>query len=143
MDLDFAVLADGVSPRPDGKLDLYGAGFDTIFAASIPAQHARLFLVVRVLVSRHEAEHPHRLDIVLQAADGEELARAQGELGALEEEQRSQIPAGRQAGLAMVLAFENLVFPNYETYQLAIHWDGNEARAPIRLFVAPPPQPES
>jgi hypothetical protein len=50
VDLDFAVLADGVVARPDGKLDILGAGFDTIWASTVPAQHQRLVLAVRVLV---------------------------------------------------------------------------------------------
>lgn len=140
MDLDFAVLADGVSQRPDGKLDIYGAGFDTIYAPTVPAQHPRLVLAVRVLVSRHEAEHGHRLDVILQAADGAELARAQGSVEPLPEEQRAEIPAGRQAALGLILNFEGIVFQEHGSYQLAIHWDGNEARAPLRLFVTEPPQ---
>ena len=70
MDLDFALLADGVTRRQDGKLDIYGAGFDTIHSRAVPAQHARLVLVARILVSRHEAEHDHRLDVVLSGALG-------------------------------------------------------------------------
>jgi hypothetical protein len=139
MDLDFALIADGISLRQDGKLDIYGAGFDTIIAPSVPAQHPRLMLGVRVLISRHEAERPHDLDIFLQTADGEELARAQGQVSPLPEEQRSQLAAGRQMGVGLLLAFNNLVFPEYGSYQLVIHWDGNEARAPLRIFVEPPP----
>ena len=38
MDLDFAVLADAVVTRPVGKLDILGAGFDTVFARTgVPA----------------------------------------------------------------------------------------------------------
>jgi hypothetical protein len=81
VDLDFAVLADAVVARPDGKLDIMGAGFDTVFAPAGPAQHSRLVLAVRVLLSRHETEHEHRLDVVVQAADGAELARGTGPCG--------------------------------------------------------------
>lgn len=140
MNLDFALLADGVTERPDGKLDIYGAGFDTIYATAVPARHQRLVLAMRILVSRHEGEHPHRIDVVLQGADGADIARAGGELAPMEEEQREQIPAGRQAGLGLLLQFENIVFPDYGAYQLAIHWDGTEAREPLRLFVVEPPQ---
>lgn len=139
MDLDFALIADGISLRQDGKLDIYGAGFDTIIAPAVPAQHPRLMLGVRVLISRHEAERQHELDIFLQTADGEELARAQSQAPAVPEEQRRQLVAGRQIGIGLLLAFNNLVFPKYGSYQLVIHWDGNEARAPLRLFVEPPP----
>ncbi len=139
MDLDFAVVADGVSARQDGKLDIFGAGFDTIFAPGVPARHARLVLAVRVLLSRHEAEHQHRLDVILQAADGAEIGRARGEVEPLEDSVRQEIPAGRQVGLGLLLNFDNLVFPEFGAYQVAIHWDGNEARAPLRLFVVQTP----
>ncbi|MDP9293581.1 MAG: hypothetical protein M3O90_04005 [Actinomycetota bacterium] len=139
MDLDFAVLADGVTGRSDGKLDIYGAGFDTIFAPAVPALHPRLVLAVRILISQHEGEHDHRVDVVLQGADGVELARAHTELAPLPDDMRAAIEPGRQLGLGMLLNFENVIFPEYGSYQLAIHWDGNEARAPLRLFVLTPP----
>jgi hypothetical protein len=139
VDLDFAVLADGVTSRPDGKLDIFGAGFDTVWSSAVPARHARLALVVRVLLSRHETEHPHRLDVVIQAADGAELARARGDLEPLPDEARNQIPAGTQFGVGMVLNFDNVVFPAYGNHHVVVKWDGNEARPPLRLSVAPLP----
>lgn len=139
MDLDFAVLADAVMPRPDGKLDILGAGFDTVFAAGVPAQHARFVLAVRVLLSRHETETPHWLDVVIQATDGAVLSRGRADLDSLPEEARAQIPAGRQIGIGMVLNFENVVFPAYGNHQIVVQWDGNEARPPLRLSVVPLP----
>jgi hypothetical protein len=141
MDLDFAILADGVVLRPDGKMDIFGAAWDTIVASAVPAVHPQLTLAVRVLASRHEAEGPHDLTVVMQDADGAELARAHGEVGTLSPEQREAIPAGRQLGMGSVLNFQNVVFPRYGAYQLAILWDGNEARPALRVFVVPPPQP--
>jgi hypothetical protein len=141
VDLDFAMLADGVTPRPDGKLDIYGAGWDTVFASAVPATHARMILAVRLLLSRAETEHPHRLEVVIQGADGAEIARAVGPLDPLPDEVRRQIPAGRKAGLGMVLNFENLTFPEYGDYQIVVLWDGNEPRPPLRLIVAEPPSP--
>lgn len=138
MDVDYVILADGVTPRPDGKLDIHGAGFDTIFAAAVPAQHPRLVLAVRVLLSRHETESPHWLDVVIQAADGAELGRARADMQALPHAVRAQITPGTQFGLGMVLNFENIVFPVYGDHQIVVQWDGNEARSPIRLTVEPP-----
>lgn len=137
MDLDFAILADGVTPRPDGKLDIHGAGFDTVFAPAVPVQHARLVLAVRVLLSRHETESAHWLAVVIQAADGAELARSRADLQPLPDEAREQIPPGRQFGIGMVLQFENVVFPDYGDHQIVVQWDGNEPRPPLRLSVAP------
>jgi len=140
VDLDFALLADGVTARPDGKLDIYGAGWDTIFARDVPAVHARLVLAVRLLLSRNEAEHRHRLEVIIQGADGAEIGRAVGDLDAAAPEARAQIPPGRRAGLGMVMTFENLVFPAFGNYQIVVQWDGNEARPPLRLIVSPPPE---
>jgi hypothetical protein len=139
VDLDFAVLADAVVARPDGKLDVMGAGFDTVYAAAVPARHARLVLAVRVLLSRHETEHAHRLDVVIQGADGAELARGQGDLQRLPDEARKQIRPGHQFGLGMVINFDDIVFPSYGDHQIVVQWDGNEVRPPIRLSVVPLP----
>jgi hypothetical protein len=120
-------------------MDIFGAGFDTIFAIGVPARHPRLVLATRILLSRHEGEHDHRLDVILAGADGAELARAHADVSMMPDDVREGIPAGRQLGLGMVLNFDDVVFPEYGYYQLAIHWDGNEARAPLRLLVAEPP----
>jgi len=140
MDLDFAILADGVTVRPDGKMDIYGAAWDTIFAAAVPAVHPQLSLAVRVLASRHEVENPHKLTIVLQTADGAELARAHGEVAPMPDEVRQAIPAGSRFGIGAVLNFQNVLFPEYGAYQLLVLWDGNEARPPLRVLVQPLPQ---
>ncbi len=82
MQLDYAILADGVSTRPDGKFDISGAGWDTIHADAVPATHARLTLVVRLLISRAEAEHPHSLIVVRKLIElGYERALRQTFLG--------------------------------------------------------------
>ena len=138
MDLDFVVLADAVIARRDGKLDILGAGFDTVWAPSVPARHPRLVLAVRVLMTRHETEHPHALDVVIQATDGAELARGRAELEPLPDEARSEIAPGSRFGVGMVLNFENVVFPEHGNHQVVVQWDGNEARPPLRLSVLQP-----
>lgn len=140
MDVDFAILADGVAQRPDGKLDVYGAGIDNISAAQVPARHPQLTLAIRFLLSRHEAENDHRLDIILMGADGAEVARATGEVS-IPGDQLENIPAGRPLGIAVVMHFAGLVFPTYGAYQFSILWDGNEARAPLSLTVTELPNP--
>lgn len=139
MELDYAILADGITSRPDGKLDVHGAGWDTIFTAEVPTQHPRIALAIRVLLSRHEAEAPHDLTIVLSAADGAELARADGRVEPASEEVRNKLPAGRTLGIGAILNFENVEFPEFGDYQLALHWDRIELRDPLRLFVQPIP----
>lgn len=140
VELDFAILADGVAHRPDGKLDIYGAGFDTILVPSVPAQHPRLFIALRVLISREEGAQAHQIDVVLRAVGGAELARARGEL-ALSAESADVIPPDRLAGIGMLLGFEGVVFPEYGAYEFAVQWDSCDVRPPMRLFVAEPPHP--
>lgn len=139
MEVDFALMADGVAHRSDGKLDLFGAAFDTVYAMQVPAMHTQLSLAIRVLLSRHEAQSDHRIEIILMSADGVEVAKARGDVSGATDDILDQVPAGRRVAVGAVLMFTNLLFPDYGTYHFAIHWDGNEARSPIVLYVAPPP----
>jgi hypothetical protein len=142
MQLDFAVIADGVQQRPDGKLDIFGAGYDTILAASAPARHLRIVIVVRVLITRAEARRAHAVDVILRPVGGEAIANAHTELGVIPGA-AGIIPTGRLAGIGLNLAFNDVVFPEFGTYEFAIQWDEKDVRRPIRLFVAQAPEPES
>jgi hypothetical protein len=71
-ELDYLLLADGATQRPDGKIDIFGAGFDTIFASSTPVRHQQLSIVLRMLLTMHEAENAHRLELILMSEDGPE-----------------------------------------------------------------------
>lgn len=140
MELDHMVLADVISPRPDGKLDLHGVGWDTIFASSVPASHPRMDVAARFLLSRQEVESAHIVVLALVGEDGEELAKLTAQAEALPQQQREQIPPGRKIGIGVILTLAGVVFPRYGRYHLAVTWDGTEAREPLRLFVAPIPQ---
>jgi hypothetical protein len=141
VEVDFALLTDGTAQRPDGKFDLYGAGFDTIWALGTPARHATMTLAVRVLLSRHEAERGHQLQVILMNGDGQELGRIDGQVAAVPNEMLDQMPAGRRLGLVSLLQFANLVFPTFGPYQFVLHWDGNEAKT-IPLYIERVQQPE-
>jgi hypothetical protein len=116
MELDFALLADGVSPRPDGKIDIFGAGVDTVFTASVPARHTRLALMLRfALLEDADFERNHSMAVVLRSSDGQELARAGGEFGA-DEEARARRTVTDWITVNVVLYFDNVVFPAYGRY---------------------------
>jgi hypothetical protein len=140
MEVDFAILADGVAQRPDGKLDLFGAAFDNISAAVVPAMHPSLSLAMRIFLSRHEAQNAHVLEVILMSADGVETARARADVNPIPQERLDEAPAGRLIGVGSVLQFANLVFPDFGIYHFAILWDGNEARSPIALALTQLPQ---
>lgn len=143
MDLDFAVLADGAMTRPEGKFDIIGAGFDTIFAVGVPARHARFVLALRLLLSAEEAAGPHGLTAELRGPDGAEVARAGGEVPPLLPEHRERFPPEARMGLGIVLNFENTVFPAYGDYTLAVMWDGSPIRTPLPIRVAEQLPPEA
>ena len=138
-ELDHVVLADGVTHRPDGKIDIYGAGFDTIFAPLVPVQHPQVAIAVRILITRHEAESPHTLDLVLMSEDGPEVARAHAAIEPVPEDVRRQITPGDQIGFGAVLNFQGLVFPEFGRYHFAVLWDGNQLREPLRLKISQVP----
>lgn len=140
--LDFAVIADGVQQRPDGKLDIFGAGFDTILAPTAPARHLRIVVALRVLITRAEARRPHTVDVILRPVGGEGVANAHAELGPIRGA-ADIIPKDRLAGIGMSLAFNEVVFPEFGAYEFALLWNGKDLRRPIRLFVAQAPTPES
>ena len=141
MDVDFAVLADGVAQRPDGKLDIFGAAFDTVFATSVPAMHPQMALAVRLLMSRQEAAHQHTVDVILLEADGLEITKARGVLQ-VSQADLDRVPAGRRIAVGAVLQFSNVIFPRFGAYHFVVHWDGTEARTPISLYVAQAPGSE-
>ena len=142
MELDFALLADSVSVNPaDGKLTIVGAGIDTVVAPAVPAQHGRIMVVVRALVSSEEAEHPHRLDVVLRSDDGTELGAGYADVVPVPEQVRAASPVGLRTGLGMVLTLDNIVFPAHGAYQFILRWDGDEVRALQLAVVEPPPAP--
>jgi len=134
VEVDFATLADGVAQRPDGKLDIFGAGIDNISAVAVPTQHPQITLVIRFLLSRHEAETQHQLQVILMGDDGAEIARTGGEV-AISPDQVESLQAGRRLGVNVVMQFGGLIFPTFGAYQFSILWDGNEARSALPLSV--------
>jgi len=138
MELDYIVLADMVSPRPDGKLDMHGVGWDTIMAVAAPVTHPRMDLALRFLLSAQEVESAHRVVVTLITEDGGTLGRMQADMQPIPPEQRARIPAGRRVGVGIVTTLAGVVFPAFGTYSIVITWDGNEVRErPITLFVSP------
>ena len=75
MDLDFVLLADGVGrARMASSISTARVGTRSSLVP-VPAVHPRLTLAVRLLLWRNKTAHPHRLELIIQAADGQEVAR--------------------------------------------------------------------
>ena len=140
MELDFAVLADGVSLDPDGKITLVGLGVDAVVAQSVPAVHPRLVVAVRVWASEDEAREEHRVDVEVFAPDGERVGATHSLTVPMTDEQlelaRSVPLAG--VGIAAVLDTRGLPMPAFGRYEIAIKWDGEPLRSLPIALVKPP-----
>lgn len=137
MEFDYVVLADGATQRPDGKVDIFGAGIDRIFASAVPAMHAQMSLAMRVLMTPWETERPHEVLVVVAGADGQELGRVVAQLPAMAAEDRQRLDTGR-VGVGLVFQLARIVFPIYGEYQVSVMCDGREERS-LHLDVVPPP----
>lgn len=78
MEIDLALLADAATIDASGKLNVLGV-FDRISAASFPARHGRISLVLRFSAGVQEAGE-HEMEIVLRDPVGEEVVRLDGTL---------------------------------------------------------------
>src|SRR5690348_14333891 len=106
MDLDFAFLADSADVTL-GKLYVLGGAFDTIHVPALPASHPVLAVVVRLLLSPHDLDRNHVLEILLLDADGKHIAYATGDLMV---PKSSEAPAGWKQAVILPLRFFNVPF---------------------------------
>lgn len=141
MKLDFAIIADGATQRPDGKTDIFGGGFDTLWAPSVPAMHPQLALVIRLLSDPIEASEPHSLRILLRSPDGDEIANAEGTIEPAPEEITSAEESG-QISSTLALTFQNLGFETWGPYEFSILVDDRPLREPLALQLRQAPLPE-
>ena len=142
MQLDFAIIADGATQRPDGKTDIFGGGFDTLWAPSVPAIHPQLALVIRLLSDPLEASEPHSLRIVLRSPEGDEIANAEGTIEPAPAELTSAEESGRISS-TLALTFQNLTFEVWGPYEFAILVDDRPLREPLELQLRQAPTEEA
>lgn len=139
MKLDFAIIADGATQRPDGKVDIFGGAWDTLWAPGLPATHPQLTLVLRLLSDPAEASQPHSLEILLRSPDGGEVAKAEGTIEAAPEEITGAQGSG-QISSTLALAFQNLTLQEFGPHEFVILIDGEPMREPILLQVERAPE---
>lgn len=131
MDVDLALLADAATIDGSGKLNILGV-FDRLLATSLPTRHPRLSLVLRFSAGVHEIGK-HEIGIVLNAPDGKEVVRIDGEM--------NLAPGPSSVGGAVrvphVLNMDGLVFTVAGTYTFDVRVDG-EHHVSIPLTVDGP-----
>jgi len=140
MRLDFALLADGVVQRQDGKFDVFGAGIDQVFAVALPARHPSLTVLLRLILGPLETRSPHTLEFHVLDPDGQpRIQPLKGQVGPADERNLTKLPAGQPIPIATVIKIEGIVFERYGPHAIVILWDGNELTR-LRLNVTTPPQ---
>lgn len=80
MRVDCALLCDAATVR-EGLLHVLGGGVTRLARPGFPARVAPLALAVRILVHPTEADRQHHLEVRLQGADGEEVAKVNVDFG--------------------------------------------------------------
>jgi hypothetical protein len=97
VEFDFALLADRASETPEGKLDIIGAGFDTIVSRQVPTRHPRMGLAIRFVLEPAELAEEHRVEIILRERVGDAIpARAEILVPPMPDEQRAAVADERQ-----------------------------------------------
>ena len=131
MKLDFAFICDYAEVA--GKISALGVGFDTIYAANIPAKHPQFFLVMQLRASVTEAGDKG-LEVHLIDEDGADIIPAARARFAIQRPSQGTQSIGRVA-----LALRNVEFPRYGSYSLHALIDGHEI-VEVPLRVSPPPR---
>jgi hypothetical protein len=72
MDVTLALLADGANVTQDGKLNILGV-FNALGAATFPATHPQMYLVMRFEAPRAEEGKTKQIEIHLADSDGNKL----------------------------------------------------------------------
>jgi hypothetical protein len=134
MRIDYVLLADGAVVRPDGKLDLFGAGFDTISAPTVPAIHPRLMIVLRAFAAPDEMESGREVRFQIRAPSGVVIGGGHGVLAPLDEHLRERLVPGQMMSVGSLAAFENLGLPEHGKYEVTVEIDGVDPHE-LELFV--------
>ena len=127
MRIDYALLADGAIQRPDGKMDIYGAGWEVLTAESFPHVHGSFDVALRLVVPPDEVRSDHVFEVIVQGPDGEEAARTRTEMVSTRD-QDADVELAEEK-LAMTFNFRGVVFPVAGPYQLVLMMDDNEIHA--------------
>ena len=130
MNTDFAFICDYAEAT--GKINALGIGFDTIYAAQLPARHAHFSLVLQLRASVVEVGQK-RIQVNLIDEDGQAVVPpVQGQL---------HVPRAEGASPSVarfVMEFGNLEFKRYGFYSVRVVIEGLEV-ASIPFRVAAPP----
>jgi hypothetical protein len=135
MNTDFAFICDFA--EAGAKLNALGIGFDTIYAAQLPARHPHFSLVMQLRSSAAEAGQK-KIQVNLMDDDGKDvIPPVQGQFNLPRAEGRTYA-TGR-----FVMEFNGVEFKSYGTYTITVAVEGMEVAAlPFRVSPRPNAQPQ-
>ena len=139
MKIDYAILADGAVQRPDGKLDIFGAGWDVLAAESFPHVHGSFDVALRLAIPADQSRNDHVFDLIIHGPDGQEIARAHTEM--IRDPETGFEGEITEEKMGMTFNFRGVTFPVEGPYELIAVVDGQALKA-LSFTVAQAPVPE-
>jgi hypothetical protein len=133
LEVNFAFLCD-YADQSGGKLTAIGIGFDTIFAAKIPAVHPLFFSVISLRFSSTEVGQK-KIGMRLIDEDGQNVIPPLDATINLP----PPPPGVLHRSHRMALALQNVTFKKYGSYAISWLVEGQEVKA-VDLKVSEPPQ---
>ena len=132
MDVTLALLADAANVSQDGKLNILGI-FNGLGAATFPATHPSMHLVLRFEASRAEEGKSKQIEIQLADSDGNPLFTIATKLV------MPQGMPGQPIRMNHILALNGVRFPKAGDYVFNILvGDDHKATVELRLVEAQP-----
>jgi hypothetical protein len=140
MQVDYLILADAVTVA-EGKHYIHGGGWDTLFAASLPATHPLLGVAVRLRIPWEETDQQFALEV--DVLGGEEQGSILNDplRGIVNAERSSHVPADTDLLLHLALNFTNLQFKSFGLYTVVLRVDGQHLEESRFNVIAPPGPP--
>ena len=132
---DYLIIAD-TATAAEGKLYIHGAGWDSLFVPSFPAQHPILGIATRLRVPWEETNQPHNVEVDVVSEVGDSiLPEPLGSLrGTIFLGQPAHLPPGSDQALVLAFNITNLQFENPGTYSAVLRIDGRDS-ATLRFNV--------
>jgi hypothetical protein len=132
----FAIVADAATDVGNGKIDISGAGIDTLFSPGFPAATAQLTLVWRLEFAPTECGHPHQIRVELLGPDGQGIIQP---LTGTAVVSKFAPEPHRPVNTNLIFNLQGVVFPNAGDYAFHILIDNIElAVVPLYLRLQPP-----
>ena len=135
MDIDYAVIAD-YAEIVGGKLYLMGGGWDTTYAAEVPAA-VKVAIAVGARIAWNETDHPMPVHITVEDDDGKVLVSMDG---AVTVGRPSGIVPG-SAQLAQMAANVTFNAPQFGGYRVMVNAGQGEAAISHALPFRVAPRP--